>query len=876
MLINQSNFLLINKWHNYFISSDNNLLSNDLINEMLHKFWDEIMNNIDNKMVILLFRIQFEDQTYRTIGNLQKINKNDFNILYKLLTSLLTILSDDYKNLAIINIIFSYKIIDTENKTSKIDNNNNNKSDKLPTFKFYGYNLPLTMDITKWGTILSHDNNHYLIQREKSNLIYDITIEDLWNKIQIKDSNNLTILTFKDIKDINNQDKSSFNRIINNQTYHFNNGKLILKTLEKSTNILTPLKVDKKLNHKFITLDIETQSINNVMTPYCISFFDGKNFKSFYLSDYKNSQEMLIFTINSLLKRKYNGYKIYVHNLSNFDGIFLLKILSSIDNIKVHPILKDGKMINIKMSYDNINAYQITFRDSYLILPSSLNKLARQFNVTNKGIFPYNFVNDQFNKNINLNYIGKVPPIKYFVNISIDQYNDYIKNYSNNWSLKNETINYCNQDCISLYQIIHKFNSLIFEKYQLNIHKFPTLPSLAFGIYRTHYLIDYPIPLLSGQIFNDISKSFTGGSTEMFIPFGENIYAYDVNSLYPYVMNNFDMPIGNIKFFEGNILEIEDKPFGFFECKVTSPKTLKHPILQTKIDSGQGIRTLSPLGSWIGIYFSEEIYNAIKYGYKIEILRGYTFDKTNIFKEYINDLYEIKKSSNKDDPMYLISKLLMNSLYGRFGMNEILFINNIIDDNDLYNYIDKYTINNIIPLDNNKILISYFDNNIKNNIMLSNETHSNISIGIASAITAYSRIHMTQFKNNLDYNLYYSDTDSIYIDKELSNNFISNNLGQMKLEYKFNEAAFLAPKVYGGLYFDNNKDLKSITKVKGYKNKLDYYELKSLLNKDKSLSLPQEKWFKDIKNGNITIKNQLYNLKPTENKRKLIYNNKIF
>ena len=49
--------------------------------------------------------------------------------------------------------------------------------------------------------------------------------------------------------------------------------------------------------------------------------------------------------------------------------------------------------------------------------------------------------------------------------------------------------------------------------------------------------------------------------------------------------------------------------------------------------------------------------------------------------------------------------------------------------------------------------------------MLSNETHSNISIGIASAITAYSRIHMTQFKNNSDYNLYYSDTDSIYIDK---------------------------------------------------------------------------------------------------------------
>ncbi len=70
--------------------------------------------------------------------------------------------------------------------------------------------------------------------------------------------------------------------------------------------------------------------------------------------------------------------------------------------------------------------------------------------------------------------------------------------------------------------------------------------------------------------------------------------------------------------------------------------------------------------------------------------------------------------------------------------------------------------------------------------------------------------------------------------------------------------------------------INSITKIKGFKNKLDYYDLKTLLIKDKSLSLPQEKWFKDIENANITIKDQLYTLVPTENKRELIYkNNKL-
>jgi len=863
-------FLLPNIWHNYYISCENKLLTNDLIKEMLQKFWNEIINNIDDKMVILLFRIQFEDKSFRTIGNLQKIDKSQFIVLYKLYINLLSILSNDYKTLPIINIVFTYKIIDSENKSPKIDSNN--KNDKLPTFKFYGYNLPLTMNIKKWGTILSHENNHYIIKRLNSELLYDITVEDLWNIIKIKDSNNITILTFKDIPDINNN--NSFTRIINNQKYYFKNGELILKTLKRFTNVLTSLKLDKKLNNKFLTLDIKTQTINNIMIPYCICIFDGKISKSFYLTDYKNSQEMLIFAINFLLKRKYNGYKVYVHNLSNFDGIFLMNIFSSIDNIKILPTLKDGKMINIKLSYDNINAYQISFRDSYLMLPSSLKSLAKQFNVANKTIFPYNFVNDKFNKNINLNYISKVPAFKYFINLTLDQYNEYSKYFNNNWSLRNETINYCQQDCISLYQVIYKFNNLIFDKYQLNIYKFPTLPSLAFGIYRAHYLKDYHIPLISGQIFNDISKSFTGGSTDMFKPFGSNLFSYDVNSLYPFVMHNFDMPVGKIKFFEGNILKINPKAFGFFECIITAPKNLKHPILQTKIDTGNGIRTISPLGTWTGIYFSEEIYNAMKYGYKFEILRGYTFERKNIFKEYVSDLYKIKESHSKNDPMYLISKLLMNSLYGRFGMNEIFFIHEIIDDIKLNHYIDKYSINEIIPLNNNKILISYFDINIKDNIMLSNKTYSNISIGIVAAITAYARIHMTQFKNNPDYNLYYTNTDSIYIDRPLHNKFIGKALGLMKLEYNFIEATFLAPKVYGGLYFDNGQ-LKSITKVKGFKDKLDYYDLKSLLNKDKSLSLPQDKWFKDLSLGNITIKDQLYTLLPTENKRKLIYTDNL-
>ena len=49
-----------------------------------------------------------------------------------------------------------------------------------------------------------------------------------------------------------------------------------------------------------MTLNIETQVINNVMIPYSFSYYDGKKVKSFYLTDYKDSKEMLIFAISSL------------------------------------------------------------------------------------------------------------------------------------------------------------------------------------------------------------------------------------------------------------------------------------------------------------------------------------------------------------------------------------------------------------------------------------------------------------------------------------------------------------------------------------------------------------------------------------------------
>ena len=93
---------------------------------------------------------------------------------------------------------------------------------------------------------------------------------------------------------------------------------------------------------------------------------------------------------------------------------------------------------------------------------------------------------------------------------------------------------------------------MIFSSFQLNIVDYPTLPSLSFEIYKTGYMKKDTIAQISGKIGIDIRESYTGGAVDAYIPEGENIFCYDVNSLYPYVMSKFDMPVGSPTFLKIN------------------------------------------------------------------------------------------------------------------------------------------------------------------------------------------------------------------------------------------------------------------------------------------------------------------------------------
>lgn len=72
---------------------------------------------------------------------------------------------------------------------------------------------------------------------------------------------------------------------------------------------------------------------------------------------------------------------------------------------------------------------------------------------------------------------------------------------------------------------------------------------------------------------------------------------------------------------------------------------------------------------WEGWYFSEELKFALEQGYTIKVLKGYNFSReSNVFSSYVNKVYQ-KKAFPDNATEKLLSKILLNSLLGRFGIN---------------------------------------------------------------------------------------------------------------------------------------------------------------------------------------------------------------
>ena len=296
-----------------------------------------------------------------------------------------------------------------------------------------------------------------------------------------------------------------------------------------------------------------------------------------------------------------------------------------------------------------------------------------------------------------------------------------------------------------------------------------------------------------------------------------------------------------------------------------------------------------PLGKWKGWYFSEELKFAKENGYKIKMLKGYTFNRqSNLFKKYIENIYKIK-SNPINSTQKSLAKSLLNNLLGRFGIQIYKPITDIVSVKTMDTICAMRKVTSYTQISKDKVLLSYI-NKLDPSVIASHKldiikilnkykdiespSFDGTSIVISAAVTAYGRIHISKLKLdilNKGGEIYYSDTDSIVTNIKLPNEMVDGKqLGKLKLESQIAKGIFISGKTY--CFIDDKGNL--INKAKGVKSSsLVYTDYQKLLNNEDIHSAVKTQSHRDWEKGYVEIENIDIKLSSDSyKKRTKIYN----
>jgi hypothetical protein len=528
-----------------------------------------------------------------------------------------------------------------------------------------------------------------------------------------------------------------------------------------------------------------------------------------------------------------------------------------------------------------------------------------------KGFLPHHLFT---NKNIN-DYNGFVALSSIIDEIPKEHHNQ-LKKYEMNGEINliEYATDYCLDDCITLKEGVEKYKSEILLLLKNNgksdisnintINSAISTPSLVFKIMQSNSKNLEGIYKFSNNIQKYLQKFMVGGRVMMqnnkkqYINNGNKVSSLDANSLYPAAFMRIAKIGGFLKGLP-KILNNNDKNMDFLNSvdgyfvrikinKVNDKKPF--PILSIKNKSGIRQFTNKIENEIISVdKFTLE--DAIKHhNIEFSIIDGYYFDQgrnpemCNLVEVLYNTRLKLKADKN---PLENIYKLLLNSLYGKFGENiknketEIKIVNQdgyekFIDKNyhrikDFYMIGKDYKDKDIYLFNTRKVVNDHF-----NFLHICNEI-------LSMSKRIMNEVFEVAHDNNIE--IFYQDTDSMKLYQKdvqrLSDAFktkydkglIGKALGQFKDEYAdMNSTIFIA--VGKKFYFSNDK-LKNDYKIssKGIPKEI----LLKHLDENNKIVNP-EKLFTDLYyNEKITFSNKRFDkVMFKHNKDLSISNNKDF
>lgn len=473
-----------------------------------------------------------------------------------------------------------------------------------------------------------------------------------------------------------------------------------------------------------------------------------------------------------LADERYRGVWLYAHNGGNFDVLYILKwmIAHAGELYRFELIPVQSTILSLEVLWKNERQKSgqgkgITFLDSFRLMSASLDKLGQAFGLG-----------------------GKVPNIDY-----------------DTLHLDERRYEYLERDCTLLYRCVEHFHSLI---YNAGGDVAMTAPGVAMQSFRRKFLNE-PIPAnrhfpncedpeCQGCLHAFVRSAYAGGRVEVFTERFDGpgeISMGDVNSMYPAMMLE-NVPIDFSHETTGPV-DIGKKEragyLGFIKCKVLVPRDSYLPPLPLRYDG----KLIFPVGTFEGTFTSTELTAHLESGGKIlEYGRAAWFRGKPIFKDYVEHWYRYrdKTAPGYTQAMDMLAKLLLNSLYGKMGMNETrekIWFNPTEDD---------FTKHDLTPI--SEIFHGVYTEEVRVEVPY-------VIPHIAAWITAKARIHLWRLmadRVKAGETLFYCDTDSIVSSGSFKD---ASGLGGIKLAAMAKRARFVAPKMYFMVKPDGKEDVKA-------------------------------------------------------------------
>jgi len=322
-----------------------------------------------------------------------------------------------------------------------------------------------------------------------------------------------------------------------------------------------------------------------------------------------------------------------------------------------------------------------------------------------------------------------------------------------------------------------------------------TAPKQSFNAFR-HRFMRHKIYIHADEKANNLEReSYYGGRTECFYlgrVKDRVTHKLDVNSMYPAVMKENYYPVKLLSYRE-NLTPIGLKYVmnDYLVCSRVRVVT-EIPCVPCKI----GRRLIFPIGDFVTTLATPELELAFDFGSIEEVYATAVYQAAPIFVEFVNFFYEqrlkAKEEGNKVND--LLFKLIMNSLYGKFGQKSGEW--KIIGETEK----EGAGYEKVYDLESGKWLKYKWINGTLLARVDEKEGYDSFP-AIAAHVTAYSRVKLFRYILQAGFdNVYYSDTDSLFVnDNGLENlkSYLNNReLGLLKYEEEMYDLTLYGPKDY--------------------------------------------------------------------------------